>query len=72
MGTRTMTDVEFEERCLAWLDNVTRTGEAIVVTKGGKPLVRIVAVEEPPSLRGSVVRGDDLLDPVDERWDAAD
>jgi prevent-host-death family protein len=33
---------EFKAKCLALIDEVARTGDAIVVTKNGKPLVELV------------------------------
>src|SRR5687768_15412074 len=41
---------DFKARCLAILDNVARTGEGVVVTKHGKPVVRVVPLAlEPPA-----------------------
>ena len=47
---------EFKARCLALLDRVAATGEALVVTKRGRPVARVVPARapNPPSLRGSV------------------
>ena len=45
---------EFKAKCLALLDEVAETREAIVVTKRGKPVARVEPVEEPRSLIGSV------------------
>ncbi|MCL2449657.1 MAG: type II toxin-antitoxin system Phd/YefM family antitoxin [Polyangiaceae bacterium] len=36
---------QFKATCLALIDEVAKTGEPIVVTKHGKPLARLVAVE---------------------------
>jgi prevent-host-death family protein len=58
---------EFKAKCLALLDQVRDTGEAIVVTKRGKPVARILPLEEPPSLAGSIdflVGDDELIRPV--------
>jgi len=38
---------EFKAKCLQVMDQVAKGGRAVVVTKRGKPLVRIVPVEEP-------------------------
>ena len=40
--TRTIPAGEFKARCLALLDEVSRTGEEIIVTKRGKPVARVV------------------------------
>ncbi len=45
----------FKARCLALLDEVARAHTTIVVTKHGKPVVRLVPIDdEPPPTRGSV------------------
>jgi prevent-host-death family protein len=64
---------KFKAQCLALLDDVATTGEPIVVTKRGKPVARVVPVAEPRSLVGSVtfnVSDDELIEPIDEVWDA--
>jgi len=61
---------EFKAKCLALLDEVAHTGETLVVTKFGKPVAKVVAVEDDdgPDLRGSVVREGDIVSPIDEHW----
>jgi prevent-host-death family protein len=61
---------EFKARCLALLDRVAETGEELVVTKRGKPVARLVPVEEPPSLKVSLVWEGDLVSPIGEAWAA--
>jgi prevent-host-death family protein len=63
----------FKAKCLALLDEVAATGEPLVVTKRGKPVARVLPVEEPRSLVGSVtfnVSDDELIEPIDVDWDA--
>lgn len=47
---------KFKEQCLALLDRVARTKVPIVVTKHGKPVARVVPLEERERkpLKGSV------------------
>ncbi len=64
---------EFASRCVALLDEVATTGEEIVVTREGRPLVRVAA--EPvrsgrPSLAHYVRSVGDVLSPIDEEWEA--
>jgi prevent-host-death family protein len=40
---------EFKAKCLAIMDEVSQTGEPILVTKRGKPVVRVTAPTEPAS-----------------------
>ena len=70
---RTISAAEFKAHCLALLDEVSATKETVVVTKRGKPVAKVVAVEEhaqPRPLRGSVRYQGDIVTPMDEPWDA--
>lgn len=69
---------EFKAHCLAVMDEVAKTREPVVITKRGKPVAKIVPVEQrrPGKLLGSLVgvlqpaRGD-LTEPTVplEDWD---
>jgi len=61
---------EFKAKCLALLDEVAETGETLVVTKRGKPVARVLPFEDARSLRGSILREEDLVSPLDESWNA--
>jgi prevent-host-death family protein len=45
--TRVIPAHEFEAKCLEFLSELEETREPIIVTKDGKPLVRVVSVDEP-------------------------
>jgi prevent-host-death family protein len=63
----------FKAHCLALLDEVATTGEEIVVTKRGRPVARLVAVDAPQPLDDSVtfhVSDEQLIAPLDVAWDA--
>jgi len=69
---RTIPASEFKAKCLALLDEVAETKETLVVTKRGKPVVRVVPADEPASLRGTVtylVSDDELIKPLYEDWE---
>jgi len=51
---REITATQFKARCLRLLDEVAETGEALVITKHGRPVARV----EPP------MRPDDLSESV--------
>jgi prevent-host-death family protein len=62
----------FKAQCLALLDEVAETGEALVVTKHGKPVARVEPVTPPASLEGTVtylVSDDELIAPLWEDWE---
>jgi prevent-host-death family protein len=68
----TMSAGEFKARCLKVMDEVLETGMEIVITKRGRPVVRIVpATETQPDdgLEGMILHQDDLLC-TGERWEA--
>jgi len=70
---RTIPAGRFKAECLRLLDEVAESGETIVVTKRGKPVAKLEPLEEPPSLKGSVVYlvdDDELLFSTGETWDA--
>jgi prevent-host-death family protein len=70
---RTIPAGRFKAQCLRLLDDVAETGETIIVTKRGKPVAKIEPIEEPPSLKGSViylVSDEELIAPIDEVWNA--
>jgi prevent-host-death family protein len=69
---RSIPAARFKAQCLKLLDEVAETGETIVVTKRGKPVAKLEPIEEPPSLKGSViylVDDDELLFSTGETWD---
>ena len=68
--TRTVPAGEFKARCLALLDEVAATGECLTVTKRGKPVARLVPVDAPKPLLGSIRRQRDLVAPIRVPWDA--
>jgi prevent-host-death family protein len=64
---------QFKARCLALLDQVAEGGGELVVTKRGRPVARLVPVDDEVSLRGTVnylVDDEELLAPLGEPWDA--
>lgn len=65
---RSIPAAEFKARCLAILDDVAETGEEVVVTKRGKAVARVVPLEAPKPLKGSVLKEDDLVSPIDD-WE---
>jgi prevent-host-death family protein len=84
---RTMTAAEFKAKCLKVMDEVAASGTAVVVTKRGKPVARLVpepAAERPrrPERLRDLFKGMiEVADPADgltrpaltrEDWEAID
>jgi len=73
MTDRNIAASHFKAKCLGLLDEVAETGEPIVITKRGKPVARVLPVEIPAPLKGSVtflVDDDEFIAPLGEPWDA--
>ena len=73
---KTIAAGKFKAQCLALLDEVAREHETILVTKRGKPVAKVVAVTEGgvglrERLRGSILREQDIVNPVPLAWEAA-
>lgn len=72
MVMQTISASQFKAKCLAVLDEVA-AGDAVVVTKRGKPVAKVVPVDPlvRPNLQGSVtqlVSDEELVAPLDEPW----
>ena len=67
---------KFKAQCLALMDDVKETGEPIVITKHGKPVAKLVAIDRKADdifgfLRGKLKVVGDIESPVfsPEEWD---
>jgi len=69
---RTISAADFKSHCLGLLDQVAATKETLVVTKRGRAVAKLVAMDEGDSkpLRGSVHYHGDIVGPSGEVWDA--
>lgn len=74
MDDRTVQAGKFKARCLALLDEVARLRTTIVVTKHGKPVAKLVPLDDMPQpTRGSVTLladDDEAYFSTGQRWDA--
>lgn len=66
----------FKPRALEYFRQVEKSGEEIVITDHGRPVVKVVPYRPEPAevletLRGSVIRYDDPTGPVaEENWES--
>jgi prevent-host-death family protein len=64
---------EFKAKCLGLLDEVQQTRKEIVITKHGKPVAKLVPINDtPPSIIGRMkgtgeILGD-IIEPTGEEW----
>ncbi len=74
-AAREMKASEFKARCLEVMDTVARTGDAVIVTKRGKPVAKLCPITEPLSpllgcMKGRIEILGDIVSPIDVEWDA--
>lgn len=85
MGTKTVAAGAFKQGCLALIDEVAGNKSVIVITKRGRPVARLVPIEDPreheqrllASWRGRAeqfVSDDELLEPSSSltSWQSSD
>ncbi|OGL48275.1 MAG: prevent-host-death protein [Candidatus Schekmanbacteria bacterium RBG_13_48_7] len=67
---------EFKAKCLKLMDDVKKYHMEIIVTKFGKPVAKMIPVEENPEqtlfgyLKDSVEISGDIVEPIGESWNA--
>ena len=66
---------EFKAKCLKLMDLAEQKHETVIITKRGIPVAKLIPYEEQPTrlfgfLKGSVVMKGDIIEPIDETWDA--
>jgi prevent-host-death family protein len=67
---RTIKASEFKSKCLKLTDEVAETGEPLVITKSGKPIARLVPLEERRrslwgAHKGLIEIKGDIVSPID-------
>ncbi|MGB0910907.1 MAG: type II toxin-antitoxin system Phd/YefM family antitoxin [Nitrospirales bacterium] len=72
---KTIKASDFKARCLQLMDEVSESGEPLVITKNGKPVSQLVPYRRRPStlfgaLKGTVGVQGDIVSPLDETWEA--
>jgi prevent-host-death family protein len=68
---------EFKARCLKLMDEVRATRRPIVITKRGRPVARLMPIEEEAPrreifgcMKGTVTIHGDIISPIDVDWHA--
>ena len=78
MDKNSISTSELKANCARVVKEVARTRTGVVITKHGRPLVRLVPLEdeEPPRLfgfaKGAVTINEDIIEPIDVTWEAAE
>jgi prevent-host-death family protein len=76
MRRQTVGAAEFKARCLELMDQVATTGNAIIITKRGRPVARLAPAGPRSrslvgSLKGHIRITGDIVAPLEIRWDAS-
>jgi len=71
----TISASEFKATCLELMDHIAQTGAELVVTKRGRPMVRISTATTAPAsawgfMAGTIVRHGDIVAADPESWAA--
>jgi len=67
---------EFKAKCLKVMDTVSRTRRSFVISKRGKPIAKLVPIDEEPTpsifgrMKGTMTIIGDIVSPDDEIWDS--
>jgi len=67
---------EFKAKCLKLLDQVAATHQPLIITKRGKPVAKLVPIEDEARtplfgyMKGTVTIVGDIVAPLDEAWSA--
>jgi prevent-host-death family protein len=69
---------EFKAKCLKLMDEISKTHEPIIVTKHGRPVAKLVAVETEETapktgfgcMAGTIEIQGDIISPIEEPWSA--
>jgi len=72
--TEKMPAGEFKAKCLKVLDDVQRQRKQVIVTKRGKPVAKLVPVNDQlesliGSMRGTMEILGDIVSPIDVEWE---
>ena len=71
--TRRIAAGEFKQHCLQLMDEVRLRRTSLVITKRGKPVAKLVPVDDAPdaygSMSGSVKYHGDIVEPDLDVWD---
>ncbi|MBV2168841.1 MAG: type II toxin-antitoxin system prevent-host-death family antitoxin [Bdellovibrio sp.] len=79
MANKKMPAGQFKAQCLMVMDRVKKYGQAVVVTKHGKPVVKVVPAQNDSeeekmspfgSMSGTIEVQGDVVGSLSEKWDA--
>lgn len=72
---KTIAAGKFKAICLSLIDRIAQNHEPVVITKHGKPMVKVVPFDqekdmEQKPLKGAITYMGDVVSPIDDQWEA--
>lgn len=72
---KTIKASEFKAKCLGIMDEVANTGQELVISKNGQPVVRLVPYRNKPTSLFGIDKNKieilgDIIEPLDVEWEA--
>jgi prevent-host-death family protein len=72
-GERRISAAEFKTNCLRLMDDVAKRRVPIIITKRGKPVAKLVPLNEEPidifgRMAGTIRICGDIISPIDVEW----
>ena len=72
---KTVKASEFKAKCLKLMDEVANTGQELVISKNGQPVVRLVSYRNKPTSLFGIDKNNieilgDIIEPLDVEWEA--
>jgi prevent-host-death family protein len=66
---------KFKAKCLALIDHVAQSHETIIVTKYGKPMVKVQPISSEKDISHKPLKNlatyiGDIVSPIDEEWES--
>ena len=73
--TKPITTSELKTHCSRVIEEVSRTREAVLITKRGRPVAKLVPIDDAPEslfgfARGTVTVHGDIVSPLEVMWEA--
>ncbi len=75
VGVNMIKASEFKAKCLKLMDDVANTGEELIISKNGRPVVRLAPYRNKPASLFGIDKGKikilgDIIEPLDVEWEA--
>ena len=75
MSSKTIPAGQFKTHCLQIMETVKKTGRSVIITKRNVPIAKLTPIKKKKEesfgkLRGTVHTKGNIVNPIEESWDA--